>query len=286
MALDISEIKAQNSLPHVIARYVSDIRERGGKYWCLCPFHKDTRPNNFNVYRASDGWRYRCFACGEHGDVIDFVATINNISTKDALNMLAGESLPEAGSHVPKDIPPDETVLWIPIIPVPDYAPDYIPEYTYNPARGKTVNYQYGLTRKDPYYDADGNLICYVVRLVYEDGHKVCPTITYCEGPEGQKCWTAKRMPAPYPLQGLDALAKYPTKHVILTSGEKCKAAIDAFVPGMFVVVSWLGGDDAVKNADLTPLNGRKVTYWPDADNTGRKAMNYAFKAIEKDGTG
>lgn len=34
----------------------------------LCPFHNDRHPS---LYVADD--HYYCFACGEHGDVIDFV---------------------------------------------------------------------------------------------------------------------------------------------------------------------------------------------------------------------
>ena len=35
----------------------------------LCPFHNDRHPS---LYAADD--HYYCFACGEHGDVIDFAA--------------------------------------------------------------------------------------------------------------------------------------------------------------------------------------------------------------------
>jgi hypothetical protein len=283
----IESIKAQHPLHHVAARYIPSLKLKGDKYWGLCPFHQDTHPTNFNIYRGRDSeYRFRCFACGEHGDVIDFVAKINNLSVKEALTLLDTGELPDVGSHIPRDLPPDESSVWVPIVPAPEYAPVYNPEYTYNPASGSMKNYKYGLTRCDPYLGEDGRVLCWVVRLEYEDGHKACPTITYCEGPEGRKLWAAKRMPKPYPLHGLDQLAQHKKKHVILVSGEKTKAAIDEFLPDVFVVVSWLGGDDAIKHVDLTPLKGRKVTYWPDADNSGRRAMNYAYKAIEKDGTG
>ena len=283
----IESIKAANPLHHVAARYIQNLKMRGDKYWGLCPFHQDTHATNFNIYRGKDGeYRFRCFACGERGDVIDFVAGINNLSIKDAIRLLDDGSLPDVGSHVPRDLPPDETSLWVPIVPAPDDAPTYNPEFTFNPVRGRTVNYKYGLTRCDPYLDADNRILCWVIRLEYEDGHKACPTITYCKGPGGKKMWAARRMDAPYPLQGLDKLAKHKNKHVLLVSGEKVKAAIDGFIPDTFVVMTWIGGDNAAKYVDFSPLIGRKVTYWPDADNSGRKAMNYAYKAIEKNGTG
>lgn len=284
---DLIRLKELNPLPNVAARYIPGLTKRGNKYWGLCPFHDDHRATNFNIYCGRDGeWRFRCFACQEHGDVFDFVAAYEGCTIADAIEMLKRESLPDVGTVTPKQLPPSESELWTPIIPVPDDAPVYDPKKTYNPNRGRMVNYGYCLDRLDPYFDADENLLCWVARMVYEDGQKICPTITYCKGPNGKKQWVAKRMDPPYPLQGLDALAQHPSKHVILVSGEKVKSAIDGFIPDKFVVVSWLGGDDAVKNVDFTPLQGRKVTYWEDADHSGRRAMNYAYKQIEKNGTG
>jgi hypothetical protein len=286
MSINFHTIRAENPLHLVVSRYVI-LTQRGGKYWGLCPFHDDRNPTNFNVYRGKDDvYRFRCFACGEHGDVIDFVATINGIDKAEAIKMLNGNDLPEVGTYVPKELPPDQTDAWEPIIPVPEGTPEYEPEHTFSASRGRFVNYRYCMDRLDPYYDAQGRLICWVVRLVYEDGHKICPTITWCNGPKGRKAWVNKRMKAPYPLQGLDRLAKFPELHVLLVSGEKVKAAVDSFCPEEFVAVSWLGGDDGYKKTDFTPLFGRKITYWPDADHSGRRAMNHAYKAIEKAGTG
>ena len=41
----------------------------------LCPFHNDRHPS---LYVADD--HYYCFACGEHGDVIDFVGRLFQLS--------------------------------------------------------------------------------------------------------------------------------------------------------------------------------------------------------------
>lgn len=45
----------------------------------LCPFHNDRHPS---LYVADD--HYHCFACGEHGDVIDFVSKLFHLSLYDA----------------------------------------------------------------------------------------------------------------------------------------------------------------------------------------------------------
>ena len=50
----------------------------------LCPFHNDRHPSMV-VYDD----HYHCFACGEHGDVIDLVANLYNLPVLDAANKLA-----------------------------------------------------------------------------------------------------------------------------------------------------------------------------------------------------
>ena len=50
----------------------------------LCPFHDDRHPS---MLVADD--HYHCFACGEHGDVIDFVAKLYGLSMHDAAKKLA-----------------------------------------------------------------------------------------------------------------------------------------------------------------------------------------------------
>ena len=49
-------------------RYGVEVKHYG---MALCPFHNDRHPS---LYVADD--HYYCFACGEHGDVIDFAAKL------------------------------------------------------------------------------------------------------------------------------------------------------------------------------------------------------------------
>ena len=49
----------------------------------LCPFHNDRHPS---LYVADD--HYYCFACGAHGDVIDFVGRLFQLSPYDAARKL------------------------------------------------------------------------------------------------------------------------------------------------------------------------------------------------------
>lgn len=66
----------------------------------LCPFHNDRHPS---LYVADD--HYYCFACGEHGDVIDFVSKLFHLSLYDAAQKLA------ADFHLTPDKPPSAAAL-------------------------------------------------------------------------------------------------------------------------------------------------------------------------------
>ena len=66
----------------------------------LCPFHNDRHPS---LYVADD--HYHCFACGEHGDVIDFVSKLFHLSLYDAAQKLA------ADFHLTPDKPPSVAAL-------------------------------------------------------------------------------------------------------------------------------------------------------------------------------
>ena len=66
----------------------------------LCPFHNDRHPS---LYVADD--HYHCFACGEHGDVIDFVSKLFQLSLYDAAQKLA------ADFHLTPDKPPSAAAL-------------------------------------------------------------------------------------------------------------------------------------------------------------------------------
>ena len=66
----------------------------------LCPFHNDRHPS---LYVADD--HYYCFACGEHGDVIDFVGRLFQLSPYDAARKLV------ADFHLSPDKPPSAAAL-------------------------------------------------------------------------------------------------------------------------------------------------------------------------------
>ena len=70
---------------------------RQGK--ALCPFHNDRHPS---LYIADD--HYYCFACGEHGDVIDFAANFFGLPIYEAAQRLAADFGIDTGRPPTKEI--------------------------------------------------------------------------------------------------------------------------------------------------------------------------------------
>ena len=91
-----------------IVKYGVSCREAAEQYgvevnhygMALCPFHNDRHPS---LYVADD--HYYCFACGEHGDVIDFAAKRFGLPLYDAAQKLA------ADFHLTPDKPPSAAAL-------------------------------------------------------------------------------------------------------------------------------------------------------------------------------
>ena len=94
----IFEIVKENvNLREAAELYGIDVN-RYGK--ALCPFHNDRHPS---LYVADD--HYYCFACGEHGDVIDFAAKLFALPLYEAAQKLA------ADFHLTPDKPPSAAAL-------------------------------------------------------------------------------------------------------------------------------------------------------------------------------
>jgi hypothetical protein len=77
---------------------------------------------------------------------------------------------------------------------------------------------------------------------------------------------------APVMLYGRDQLAAHPDLSVVIHEGAKCAQAA-AVIPG-FVHISWSGGAAKAGMADWSPLKGRTVIIYPDADEPGYRAAN------------
>lgn len=81
----LEEIRFRNDIVDVIGSYLS-LKRTGSTYKACCPFHKEKTPS-FNVNPNMQ--IFKCFGCGEGGDVIRFVMRHQGLDFVSAARVLA-----------------------------------------------------------------------------------------------------------------------------------------------------------------------------------------------------
>ena len=75
----------------VVEHYGVDLQKRGKLHIGFCPFHNDRNNPNLTVYPHTDSWY--CFSCRVGGDVIQFIAMIENVSRSEVMKRFASASI-------------------------------------------------------------------------------------------------------------------------------------------------------------------------------------------------
>ena len=83
----INELRSKLNIVDVIGKYIS-LSKKGRNYFGLCPFHDDHSPS---LSVSPEKQIYKCFVCGESGNVFDFVKNYEHISFFEAADILAKE---------------------------------------------------------------------------------------------------------------------------------------------------------------------------------------------------
>jgi DNA primase len=87
--VDFRAVKAAVSMAEVLHRYEVDWlrRRRPGQLEGRCPIHHGGRVDAFHVSLSKNA--FQCFACQAHGNVLDFVAAMEQCSVREAARRLA-----------------------------------------------------------------------------------------------------------------------------------------------------------------------------------------------------
>lgn len=106
MSDELDEIRARIGIVELVGESVS-LKRTGKNYLGLCPFHDDRRPS-FNV--SDQIGRYKCWSCGEAGDIFTWVMKTQNMTFPEAVEVLAKRAGVELKKRKPQD--PSLRLTW------------------------------------------------------------------------------------------------------------------------------------------------------------------------------
>lgn len=92
----IDEIKNKADIVSIISDYIN-VKQSGNNFIANCPFHNEKTPS-FHI--SNQKQIYKCFGCGEGGDVISFIMKMENIEFFDAVKFLANKCAIEFNSQI------------------------------------------------------------------------------------------------------------------------------------------------------------------------------------------
>lgn len=284
--IDFDKIRMENPLPDVVAASGIKLDKDGNEFKACCPFHGE-KTASFSVYHnINSGWKYHCFGCGAHGDVIDYVKEIYGYPTNsDAIKFLTGddrERRPLSTAQYKETTNPYDGYD---IVRPPENAPEIIAGVRspaiLNPKRVNRENGKAKLVTYNPemvhaYRKRNGDLIGYVLRVII-DGKKITPGVWWANNKSAEfSGWSHGSYPEPRPMYGLEKLDARPDAQVLLVEGEKCadagQKAMDEDRKNV-VVTSWMGGGKSISKTYWKSLQGRSVIIWPDNDAEGWKTV-------------
>ncbi|HVV39066.1 MAG TPA: DNA primase [Candidatus Paceibacterota bacterium] len=88
MDSNVEKVKDKLSITDVIGQYIT-LKRAGRTYIARCPFHNEKTPS-FHV--SPERGTYKCFGCGEGGDIFTFVEKMEGIDFGAALRQLADKA--------------------------------------------------------------------------------------------------------------------------------------------------------------------------------------------------
>ena len=91
----IDKIKENNDIVEIIQEKVN-LKRSGANFTGLCPFHSEKTPS-FSVSRQKQ--IYKCFGCGEGGNVITFIMKTQKLNFEESIRLLAQR----AGIEIPEE---------------------------------------------------------------------------------------------------------------------------------------------------------------------------------------
>jgi len=86
--IDTTALKLAHPIAEVVAQYGVELKRQGRAMVGRCIFHPDNGRPNLHIYADSESWR--CYRCGNGGDVLAFIMRAEDIGFREAVDRLTG----------------------------------------------------------------------------------------------------------------------------------------------------------------------------------------------------
>jgi len=94
----LEDLRGKNDIVDIASKYMT-LNRRGANFWACCPLHNEKTPS-FSI--KQDGQFFKCFGCGESGNVITLVMKMENVDFLSAVEILCkncGMQMPTASDN-------------------------------------------------------------------------------------------------------------------------------------------------------------------------------------------
>lgn len=192
------------------------------------------------------------------GDLISLYATIKSISQGEAAKQLLDSvGLLTITKRQSPTLPASDK-----LIPPPPGTP--VPHFTHAKHGRASASWSYR--------DKNGSILFYVARFDNKiTGKKEIVPFSWSK--ESNK-FVKKWWPSPRPLYGSECFKDNETENVLIVEGEKSAEAARTIAGERYFVTTWPSGSKAWDKVDWSPVYGKKILIWPDADDAGITAAH------------
>ena len=135
----IQRITDAARIEEVIGDFVS-LKKRGANHIGCCPFHNEKTPS---FYVSPSKGIYKCFGCGEAGDVVKFLMKHEHYTYPEALRWLADKYHIEIKEEEQTDEEKQRQTERDGLFHVSDFAQKYFADLLYNDEMGRAVGLSY-----------------------------------------------------------------------------------------------------------------------------------------------
>lgn len=91
----IDDVRNKVDIVDVASKYMT-LNRRGSNFWACCPFHMEKTPS---LSIKQDGQFFKCFGCGESGNVFNLIMKLENLEFYQALELICKQYGIEMPTH-------------------------------------------------------------------------------------------------------------------------------------------------------------------------------------------